>query len=96
MSSVLLLGPVRWRFAVAILSVAALAVTSPTASAASKRPFKSCASLNKVYPHGVGRPGAVDQTEGEKVRNFRVDAALYKLVGPSLDRDRDGIACEQL
>jgi Excalibur calcium-binding domain len=57
--------------------------------------FRNCTALNRVYPHGVGRYGARDHTKsGDPVTNFRRSNRLY-LQNRSLDRDRDGIACEK-
>lgn len=67
--------------------------------------YKSCAALNKDYPHGVGRKGAQDQhsTSSKAVTNFKVSTKVYNMNnGPrnaatgeyDLDRDNDGIACE--
>jgi hypothetical protein len=58
------------------------------------RAYPNCAALNAVYPHGVGRPGAVDHTSGTPVTTFVRDAATYRL-NPNRDRDHDGIACEK-
>lgn len=61
--------------------------------------FPNCEALNKVYPHGVGRPGAKDKVSSKKPRpvpNFAVNAALYEANRGKLDRDKDGIACERL
>ena len=59
--------------------------------------FHNCAELNAVYPHGVGRSGAVDRTSGSQlVTTFLVDDALYLAQPGTLDRDNDGIACEKL
>jgi hypothetical protein len=49
--------------------------------------------LRTQYPHGVGRPGAVDHTSGKPVTTFVVDEALYE-ANSHLDADGDGIACE--
>lgn len=64
--------------------------------------FKTCASLNKTYKHGVGRFGARDRTSGTPVTNFNVRTfTYYKNIGPrsgsqhDLDDDNDGIACEK-
>ena len=59
--------------------------------------FSNCEEMNATYPHGVGRPGASDQTGGstDPVTDFKRDAAIYELNSGS-DRDDDGIACEQL
>jgi len=57
--------------------------------------FSNCTELNKVYPHGVGKPGAVDRTSGSApVTTFTRDQALYDANSGS-DRDDDGIACEK-
>jgi Excalibur calcium-binding domain/Fibronectin type III domain len=59
------------------------------------RTYRTCAALNRVYPHGVARPGARDRTlRGRRpVRGFTVDARTYA-ANSRLDRDGDGIACE--
>ena len=57
-----------------------------------------------MYPHGVGKPGATDDTSGDPVTNFYRSTKLYNMNnGPrnqatgeyDLDRDNDGIACEK-
>lgn len=60
--------------------------------------WASCAALNRVYPHGLGRAGARDKTRGKPVTNFTRNTALYVAAvkaNPRLDPDRDGIACER-
>ena len=62
------------------------------------RLYKNCTNFNKMYPHGVGRRTARDHTSGTPVTNFRRSTVLYKRAmryNSDLDRDRDGIACEQ-
>jgi hypothetical protein len=63
---------------------------------AGARVFRNCDELNGVYPHGVGRPGAVDHVSGGKpgVTTFTRDAAVYE-ANPGRDGDHDGIACEK-
>ncbi len=58
--------------------------------------FANCAALNKVYPHGVGKPGARDHTASGKnpVTNFTINAAVYD-ANTARDGDKDGIACEE-
>jgi len=81
---------------------AAAARTVPTAPPAPAAPstsivvFANCAQLNGVYPHGVGRPGAVDQVSGGSagVTTFDRDAAVYG-ANTGRDRDNDGVACEK-
>src|SRR5688572_23917559 len=61
--------------------------------------YRNCTNLNKRYPHGVGKRLARDKTRDEPVRNFRRSTPLYNLAmshNRGLDRDKDGIACEQL
>jgi Excalibur calcium-binding domain len=68
---------------------------APVATTTLRR-FTNCDSLNSVYPHGVGREGASDIVRGNTkvVTNFHVDTALYNAQPKTLDRDEDGIACE--
>jgi hypothetical protein len=63
-----------------------------TANAGAKK-FKNCTELNKVYPGGVAKPGAVNKGGATK-NQPTIDAALYKANSKS-DRDKDGIACER-
>ncbi|SDS85227.1 Excalibur calcium-binding domain-containing protein [Nocardioides scoriae] len=58
----------------------------------------NCTKLNAKWKHGVGRANAVDKTSGEKVRNFYHNTKVYKTAvahNSTLDRDKDGIACEK-
>lgn len=73
------------------LMIAPLSVAAPAQAATD---YPNCTALREDYPHGVGRPGAVDSTSGTPVTNFTVDADLYNANSES-DRDGDGIACEQ-
>jgi hypothetical protein len=95
--------------AAAALSVLALStaglVAVSTPADATARHFKSCAGMHRVYPHGVGRPYAIDRTSGRRVTTFKRSLALYRANnGPrnyatgeyDLDRDNDGISCEAL
>ncbi len=75
------------------ISAGLLALPAQAAPAAPKR-FANCTALQKVHPHGVGRPGAVDKTSGTRVTTFKRDRALYNANSGS-DRDKDGIACEK-
>ena len=70
--------------------------TLPTTVPPEFRQYPSCQAMNRDYPHGVGRPGARDRTQGgggRRVRDFYVSAPLY-FVNAQLDVDGDGIACE--
>ena len=59
-----------------------------------KNTFANCTDMNNTYAHGVGRPGARDQSSGPRVTNFKVSRHIYDLNSDS-DRDGDGIACEK-
>ena len=79
--------------AAALLAPASLALAGP-ADAAGPKTYRNCTALNKVYSHGVGKPGAVDKTSATKVTTFTRNAKVYKANTKS-DRDKDGIACEK-
>jgi hypothetical protein len=87
------------------LTAVGLTVSVAPAADAGARHFKSCAAMNRVYPHGVGLYGAHDSTSGTPVKNFERNNTLYRANnGPrnnstgeyDLDRDNDHIACEKL
>jgi hypothetical protein len=59
------------------------------------RHYRNCTALHARYPHGVGLVGGRDRTSGIPVTTFTRDSATYRLNTGS-DRDKDGIACEQL
>lgn len=88
--------PLRKAVVVAPLALALALATAPvsTAEAAKPRTFKNCTALNKVYHHGVGKPGAHDKTSGTPVTTFKRSKPLY-LANVKRDRDKDGIACEK-
>jgi cytoskeletal protein RodZ len=71
-------------------------VTSAPPPAPAEQTFANCKAMNQVYPHGVGRAGAVDHVSGSSkpVTDFYVDTALYD-ANESHDADGDGIACEK-
>lgn len=87
------------------LAILALPLAATSADAAPKaKHYKTCASLNKVYPHGVGKSGAKDKTTGKPVTSFTRSTKVYNFNnGPrntktgeyDLDRDNDGVACEK-
>ncbi len=70
-----------------------LIVGAPQTTYAAAKKFKNCTELNKVYPGGVAKPGAVNKGGATK-KEPTIDAALYKANKKS-DRDGDGIACEK-
>lgn len=64
---------------------------TPAYSAAKK--FKNCTELNKIYPGGVAKPGAINRG-GMIKKEPKYDLKLYTANKKS-DRDSDGIACEK-
>ncbi len=81
---------------IAITTATALFIVSPAHAATFK--YRNCAALNADYPHGVGRPGAVDKVRRSKdvpVTNFEVSRDLFNSLPKTLDRDKDGVACEK-
>jgi Excalibur calcium-binding domain len=87
--------------AVLAATVAACVLAGVTQGKTVPPTFKNCTALNKVYPHGVGRAGAVDKTKSKtsgKVTDFKRSTRLYNTAigyNPRLDGDKDGIACEK-
>jgi hypothetical protein len=73
------------------LPAAAATDTAQSVSITSVR-YPRCSALNRRYPHG--RVGAHDHTSGTPVTNFTRCNTLYRQ-NSSLDRDKDGIACEK-
>ena len=75
-----------------ILASFTQATTTPPAPKPVK--YKNCTELNKVYPGGVAK-SASSKNKGGKIRLVQVvNAKLYDL-NKSLDRDKDGLACER-
>ena len=72
-----------------------VAAAAPAKAPAAKK-YANCTALNRVYPHGVGKSGAVDRVSGKTkpVKNFTKNNAVYAANAKS-DRDKDGIACEK-
>ena len=56
--------------------------------------YANCDAMHKVFPHGVGRSGAVDHTSGTRVTTFYVSTWIYN-ANTGRDADKDGIACEK-
>lgn len=74
------------------------AAPAPAATGAVPLRWKNCTIVNKRFPHGVGKLHAHDKTSGIPVTTFRRSTLLYNRAmsyNRSLDRDRDGIACEK-
>jgi hypothetical protein len=89
------------RMSVLLVLVGAFVASSATANASQltiPAKWKNCTAVHKRYPHGVGRNHAHDHTSGVPVTNFKHSTSLYNTAmhyNKGLDRDRDGIACEQ-
>jgi len=70
----------------------------PTKPAVRPAWTRNCTALHRRFPHGVGKVGARDRTKGTPVTNFRRSNRLFRVAmsyNRGLDRDHDGIACEQ-
>jgi hypothetical protein len=58
--------------------------------------YTSCDKLLVVYPSGVARdPAAADAAQAAGMNRPTVNRGTYKANAGRLDRDRDGVACEQ-
>jgi Excalibur calcium-binding domain len=72
--------------------------TDAVTAAKAPRLYQNCTNLNRKYPHGLGRANARDKTSDDPVTNFKHSTKLYRVAmshNKGLDRDKDGIACEQ-
>ena len=82
---------------VGVFAASAAAASAGQATIPAK--WRNCKAVNARYPHGVGRNNAHDHTSGSvPVTNFKHSTRLYKRAmhyNKGLDRDHDGIACEQ-
>ena len=74
-------------------AIGLLAIATSTPSNAAAQVFKNCTEMNKVYPGGVAKVGAVNQG-GVTKNEPKYDNALY-VANKKSDRDGDGIACEK-
>lgn len=58
--------------------------------------YRSCDALLAKYPKGVARDAkAASQARAKGLQKPKVNKSVYVVNGPRLDRDRDGVACEQ-
>jgi Excalibur calcium-binding domain len=90
------------RLGAAVVTIAMTATVGglavPAAQAHTTGIHDNCTNLNKKWHHGVGRSNAHDRTSGTPVRNFFHNTKQYRLAvshNATLDRDKDGIACEK-
>ena len=80
------------------LMLASPAAAGVGATAAMPAVYKNCTTLNKKYPHGLGREHARDRNSHKPVTTFKRSNRLYNVAmsyNNRLDGDRDGIACEK-
>jgi hypothetical protein len=83
-----------FRASAGLLGVAAVVMLVPAADAAKPRVFKNCTAVNKVYPHGIAKNfKVIKAADGLTGRPF-VGTKLYLAQKRTLDRDKDGVACE--
>ena len=80
------------RVVISLALIFTLLVPAVSQASTAAKKFKNCTELNKVYPGGVAKPGAVNKG-GTTTQRPTIDASLYKANIKS-DRDKDGIACE--
>lgn len=55
--------------------------------------FKNCDAVHKKYPHGIAKVGYKNKGGSVKGKPF-VNNKLYAAQPKTLDRDKDGVACE--
>ena len=55
--------------------------------------FKNCEAVHKKYPHGIAKVGYKNLGSSVKGKPF-VHTKLYLAQPTTLDRDKDGVACE--
>lgn len=78
-----------------LLVAVGLAAPAYATQAAAKK-FTSCDGLLAEYANGVAKSkAAANKATKEGFARPRVSAALYKTNGSRLDRDNDGVMCEQ-
>ena len=76
-----------------VVVVVAYALVVAASSLGAQGSYANCTAMHVKYRHGIGKVGAHDHTSGVPVTNFYRSNRLYYL-NRSLDRDKDGIACE--
>jgi hypothetical protein len=80
-----------------VLAAASGCLVAPAmAHAATAVRYANCAAMQRVYPHGVGLPGARDHVTGKTrpVTTFKVSKPIYT-ANTRLDGDKDHVACER-
>jgi len=80
-----------------VLGLAVVLVPAGAAdAAATAHHFRNCTDMHHTYKGGVARRGAHDHRSGGGHARYapHVSTRLYR-ANSSMDRDHDGIACEQ-
>ena len=82
--------------AIASLGLIAGLATPAQAAQSSAKSYSNCDQLLKKYPNGVAKSKSA-AAKAVKSGNARpkISASLYKTNGKRLDRDKDGVMCEQ-
>ena len=79
-----------------VLAVVLAAIMMATPAGAAAKKYSSCDKLLAVYPAGIARDAqAAAAAQAAGMIAPTVNRALYKANAGRLDRDRDGVACEQ-
>jgi len=83
--------------AIASLGLIAGFATPAQAVQSSTKSYSNCDQLLKKYPNGVAKSKSA-AAKAVKSGNARpkISASLYKTNGKRLDRDKDGVMCEQV
>lgn len=92
------LKPVGIAVATAVIATTTAVGAATPAQAHTTGIHDNCTKLNQKWKHGVGRRNAVDKTSGTPVKNFYRNTKAYRTAvahNSTLDRDKDGIACEK-
>ena len=74
--------------------VSVIGVAAPANAAVTH--YANCTQMHTRFKGGVGKPGAVDKRKsGGKAKYAPYRSTTWYNANSGLDRDRDGIACEQ-
>jgi hypothetical protein len=85
------------KIVLAVVAACVLFLPAQAATATSSvHHFKNCTDMHRTYKGGVARKGAHDKRRNGGHARYKphVSTTLYN-ANKSMDRDHDGIACEQ-
>ena len=86
----------RVKMVVAGLAVVAVSVgTSVGTAEATVTKYANCTAMHVRIKGGVGKPGAVDKRKSGHAKYTPYRSTTWYTANKGLDRDHDGIACEQ-